>query len=369
METDSRPPWGRVGALRRRSEGADIAFEVNVGGAEGEGGAAERLEVFTTRPDTLFGVTYLVVAPEHPLVPRLASDPARRAEVDAYVAAAATKSDLERTELQKTKTGVHTGATATHPATGEAVPVLVADYVLGSYGSGAVMAVPAHDDRDLEFARALDLPVRTVVGPAGGEAAPAADLEEAFTAAGVCVNSAAADGGLSLNGLATPEAKAEVCRWLEATGRGARKVNYKLRDWLFARQRYWGEPFPVVYRPDAPDEPIPLREEDLPLRLPDVESYRPTGTGESPLAGVGEWVATSVPGSSPPEPAVRDTNTMPQWAGSCWYYLRFLDPQNSEVSHETGLARAGRTVDRLPSPSYTGRPPPPAPPRPAEGRP
>ena len=226
--------------------------------------------------------------------------------------------------------------------------------------------MPAHDERDFDFATEYDLPIKVVVEPAkgGGEAAADGALEAAFTDYGVSVNS-----GEGLDGLATEACKAAVIARLEGESKGESVTTFKLRDWVFSRQRYWGEPFPVVYRPDAPDEPIPLREEDLPLRLPDVESYRPTGTGESPLAGVGEWVGTSVPGSSPPEPAVRDTNTMPQWAGSCWYYLRFLDPQNSEVSHETGLARAGRTVDRLPSPSYTGRPPPPAPPRPAEGRP
>jgi len=292
-----------------RSEGAEVRFDL-----VGHEGA---LDVFTTRPDTLFGATYMVVAPEHPRVLEIASD-GQRAAVEAYVEAAARKSDLERTELSKEKTGVFTGATAVNPATGEEVPVWVADYVLGGYGSGAIMAVPAHDERDFEFARQFGLPVRQVVAPADGS-----DVELPFTGAGVATNSSA--GGLSLDGQGTAEAKAAAIAWLAETGRGEPRVNFKLRDWLFARQRYWGEPFPVVY-PEGSDKAVPVPESDLPVVLPDVggDQIKPGGDGRGPLANVTDWVQTTDPTSG--KPAVRDTNTMPQWAGSCWYYLRYISP-------------------------------------------
>ena len=307
-----------------RSEGAEIDFQV-------EGLAGQALRAFTTRADTLFGVTYVVVAPEHPLAESLAELGGNLEAVQAYVKEAAGKSELERTELQKAKTGVHTGAFAVNPANGERVPVLVADYVLGSYGSGAVMAVPGHDSRDREFAAAFDLPVRVVVAPGGkgggGEKGEAGEAET-FTEPGVVFASSCDDTGLSIDGLETADAKARVAGWLEERGLGGHKVNYKLRDWLFARQRYWGEPFPVVF-PEGSTEPVPVPEADLPVLLPEVESYAPSGDGNSPLAQVEDWVRTTVPGSS--RPGTRETNTMPQWAGSCWYYLRFIDPTNTKA--------------------------------------
>lgn len=287
-----------------KSEGAEVEFRVSNG--------ESRITVFTTRPDTLFGATYLVLAPEHPLVDAI-TVPACRAAVDAYRAAAARKSDLERTELQKEKTGVPTGASAINPVNGEPIPIWIADYVLWGYGTGAIMAVPAHDTRDHEFARAFGLPIRVVVQ------APDGQDSIGFTGDGVSV-----DSGL-ITGLPTPEAKAKITAWLEEKGFGKRKVNYKLRDWLFSRQRYWGEPFPIVH---VDGRPQPLSEHDLPVLLPDVRTYKPSGTGESPLATIADWLKTTDPTSG--KPALRETNTMPQWAGSCWYYLRFIDPKNAD---------------------------------------
>ena len=301
-----------------KSEGAQITFEI-----KGRPGVA--MEVFTTRPDTLFGATYCCLAPENDLVEKICSE-SQREKVAQYVKEAQKKSDLERTELQKTKTGVFTGAYAVNPVNGREIPVWVADYVLGSYGSGAVMAVPAHDERDFDFATENDLPVEWVVQPAKTkkEAKPVEERTQAFTKEGVNFNSSGSTG-LSLDGLATPKAKKTCLQWLEDNKCGKKQVNYKLRDWLFARQRYWGEPFPILYDTANPDVPIPLSEDDLPLTLPDVDSYEPTGTGESPLATVRQWVEVDKDGKS----YVRETNTMPQWAGSCWYYLRFLDPKNA----------------------------------------
>ncbi len=299
-----------------RSEGAEVDFPV-FGHAEND------IRVFTTRPDTLFGATYMVLAPEHPLVEEITTDE-QRDEVEAYRDAAARKSELERTELQKEKSGVFTGAHAVNPVTGFHIPIWVADYVLASYGTGAIMAVPAHDERDYEFATAYGLPIREVVS--GGDV-----REAAYTGDGTLVNSDSSDRaianiaerGVKLDGLSVPEAKEHITEWLESEGVGRRKVNYKLRDWLFSRQRYWGEPFPVVF---VDDEPHPLPEDVLPVALPEVERYEPSGTGESPLATIPEWVETTFDG----EPARRETNTMPQWAGSCWYYLRYLDPDNDQ---------------------------------------
>ena len=298
-----------------KSEGAEIQFKI-------KDVDDTAMEVFTTRPDTLFGATYCVLAPENKLVEKICTEE-HKDKVEKYVNEAQKKSDLERTELQKTKTGVFTGAYAINPVNGEEIPVWVADYVLGSYGSGAVMAVPAHDERDFEFAKQNGLGVKWVVKPAKGDLNESA--EEAFTKEGVNMHSSN-DKGLSLDGLTTKKAKKECIAWLDQQGFGKKKVNYKLRDWLFARQRYWGEPFPIVYDNANPDVPIPVSESDLPLTLPDVESYEPTGTGESPLAGVTDWIETTLNGN----PAKRETNTMPQWAGSCWYYLRFLDPENDK---------------------------------------
>lgn len=299
-----------------RSEGAEVRFDVQ--------GHDASITVFTTRPDTLWGATYMVLAPEHALVAQLTT-PEQRAAVEAYVQSAALKNDLERTELAKEKTGVFTGAHAINPMNGESIPIWIADYVLLSYGTGAIMAVPAHDDRDWEFARTFGLPIREVI--AGGDVEQAAYTD---TERGVAVNSD------FINGLGYREAFDKVVDWLEERALGRRKVNYKLRDWLFSRQRYWGEPFPIIHvsHPDGSSEVKLLPEHMLPVTLPEVTSYKPSGTGESPLATIEEWVNTTDPETG--LPARRETNTMPQWAGSCWYYLRFMDPENDEhfVSRE-----------------------------------
>jgi leucyl-tRNA synthetase len=298
-----------------RSIGADIDFRV--------AGHDETIRVFTTRPDTLFGATYMVLSPEHPLVDAIATDE-QKAAVVAYRAEAANKSELDRTDLNKDKTGVFTGGYAVNPCTGNDIPVWVADYVLMSYGTGAIMSVPGHDERDWEFAVKYDLPIIEVVK--GGDVTRAAytDSED-----GIVVNSA--NDEISINDLPVAEAKVKITAWLEEKGLGERTVNYKLRDWLFSRQRYWGEPFPVIF---VNGEPKPVREEDLPVTLPEVERYKPSGTGESPLATIEEWVNTTDPGTG--APARRETNTMPQWAGSCWYYLRYIDPgyEHGPVSPE-----------------------------------
>ena len=288
-----------------KSTGANVVFRL----ARGEGS----IEVYTTRPDTLFGATYMVLAPEHPLVDTITT-PDRRKEVEAYVQTASQKSDLERTDLAKEKTGVFTGAYAVNPVNGEEIPVWISDYILISYGTGAIMAVPGHDERDFEFAKKYDLSIIQVVSEDG----TLHELEEAFTENGVAVNSGEFDG------LQTLQFKEKIIGWLAERGAGEPAVNYKLRDWIFSRQRYWGEPIPLVHCPKCGIVPVPY--DELPLTLPEVESYKPTGTGESPLAAIEEWINTGCPACG--GPAKRETNTMPQWAGSCWYYLRFLDPQN-----------------------------------------
>jgi len=315
-----------------RSEGAQLAFEV-----PGVTGDENKLEVYTTRPDTLFGATYLVVAPEHPLVGAL-STAEQKAAVDAYVDAASRKSDLERTELAKEKTGVFTGSHAKHPLTGADVPVWVADYVLGTYGTGAIMAVPAHDDRDKEFAETFDLPIVQVVAPPVDE--NNADADACYSGAGTMINSAC--DALDVNGLDDATAGEKVTAWLTANGVGEKKVNFKLRDWLFARQRYWGEPFPVVY-PEGSDVPVAVPESELPLTLPDTDNFKPSGSGEGPLANIEDWVATVDPLGG--GPARRETNTMPQWAGSCWYYLRFIDPKNENAMIDGDLEKYWMPVD------------------------
>ena len=294
-----------------RSEGARIRFQL----CQADGSLLPEedafFDVFTTRPDTLFGATYCVLAPEHPLVERITA-PENRAAVEAYKAEASRKSDLARTELVKEKTGVNTGGYALNPVNGEVVPVWVADYVLITYGTGAIMAVPGGDERDWDFARQFDIPIIEVVQ--GGDMEKAAYLGD-----GPHVNSG------FLNGLNVADAKKKMTDWLEENKHGEGTINYKLRDWLFSRQRYWGEPFPVLH---VDGKPQPVDPNDLPILLPDVESFRPTGTGEPPLAAAREWVETTEPSSG--QPALRETNTMPQWAGSCWYFLRFLDPQNAD---------------------------------------
>ncbi|OGV40779.1 MAG: leucine--tRNA ligase [Lentisphaerae bacterium GWF2_57_35] len=289
-----------------RSEGAEVDFEV-------DGMLDAKIRVFTTRPDTLFGATYMVLSPEHPLVVRLTTADQSTA-IAHYREEAARKSDLERTELQKNKTGVFTGAYAINPVNHHRIPIWIADYVLSSYGTGAIMAVPAHDERDYAFARQFKLPIIEVVF--GGDIS-----KEAYVGDGKLVNSASQ--WVSIDGLSVPDAKKKIAVWLEEKGLGVRKVNYKLRDWLFSRQRYWGEPFPVIF---VDGQPQPLKPEELPLLLPEVETYTLSGTGESPLATIDSWVNTTDPETG--KPARRETNTMPQWAGSCWYYLRFVDPKN-----------------------------------------
>ena len=309
-----------------RSEGATVAFKVAGSGSEC-GEDVETVEVYTTRADTLFGATYVVVAPEHPLVSSGVVTAEAREAVDEYVDAAARKSDLERTELAKTKSGVFTGAYAVHPLTGENVPIWVGDYVLGSYGTGAVMAVPAHDSRDFEFAQAYGLPIKRVIRGGEGEGDNENAEELPYTDPGTAIESASAS--LDINGLSTPEAKAAVASWLAKNGLGGPKVNFKLRDWLFARQRYWGEPFPVVYKEGEEDgDPIGIPETDLPLVLPDTNDFAPSGTPDPPLAKQTEWMKAVDPISG--APAIREASTMPQWAGSCWYYLRYVDPSNAQ---------------------------------------
>ena len=282
-----------------RSEGAQIDFSIEE--------SSEAIRVFTTRPDTLFGATYIVIAPEHPTVNSLTQD-AKHKQVQKYCIQATRKSELERSELQKSKTGVFTGSYAINPANKKRIPIWIADYVLGNYGTGAVMAVPGEDQRDWEFAKAHGLPIiRTVAPPENFEG-------EAYTGQGLSINSD------FLNGLSVEEAKKRIIIWLKEKNAGGPIINYKLRNWLFSRQRYWGEPMPIIHGKDG--EIIPLNESDLPLTLPKVDKYEPTGTGESPLAGIDDWVNTGI--------GKRETNTMPQWAGSCWYYLRYTDPLNND---------------------------------------
>jgi leucyl-tRNA synthetase len=333
-----------------RSEGAEVDF------FQPESGA--KITVFTTRPDTLFGATYMVLAPEHWLVTPLTSE-AQHSQVIKYKEAVSKKSDLERTELAKDKTGVYIGSDVINPVNGERIPIFIADYVLASYGTGAIMAVPGHDERDFEFARQYGLSIKPVVTPTDDwlrsrkaslippceeqanliDPIPASVVDrsedalrkayfadctkagEAFGELGTAVNSANAE--ISLNGLPTAEAKAKITAWLEAKGLGKKTINYKLRDWLFSRQRYWGEPFPIVWRRDASGQPYheALPESALPLLPPALTDYKPTASGEPPLARAKDWVNL-------PDGAVREVNTMPQWAGSCWYYLRYLDAKN-----------------------------------------
>ena len=294
-----------------KSEGAEVDFQVD--------GHAAKIRVFTTRPDTLFGATYMVLSPEHKLVGQITT-PEQAAAVKQYQEFAATKSDLERTELAKEKTGVWTGAYAINPVNGEKIPVWIADYVLATYGTGAIMAVPAHDLRDFEFAEKFSLGIVQVVEPdksVGHHSGPTG----CFAGEGLVVNSANSE--ISLNGLPTAEAKAKITVWLESKGLGQKTVNFKLRDWLFSRQRYWGEPFPIIWKkgPDGQLYHEALPESSLPLLPPTLEDYKPTASGEPPLARAKDWLHL-------PDGSVRETNTMPQWAGSCWYYLRYLDAKN-----------------------------------------
>lgn len=288
-----------------KSEGAEVTFKI-------DGHAEKDFVVFTTRPDTLFGATYAVLAPEHPYVKEITTA-GQREQVEAYLDGVQKKSDLERTDLAKDKTGVFTGAYAINPVNNKKVPIWVADYVLMSYGTGAIMAVPAHDERDYEFAQKFDLPIVEVV--AGGDV-----TKEAYTGDGEHVNSD------FLNGLGKDESITKAIEWLEENGKGEKKITYRLRDWLFARQRYWGEPIPIIHWEDGTMTAVP--EEELPLELPKMSEIKPSGTGESPLANNEEWVNVVDPDTG--KKGRRETNTMPQWAGSSWYFLRYVDPNNSE---------------------------------------
>jgi leucyl-tRNA synthetase len=306
-----------------RSEGAEVTFNIE--------GHDETFTVFTTRPDTLFGATYAVLAPEHSFVNKITTNEQRQA-VEAYIDKVKTKSDLERTDLAKEKTGVFTGAYAINPANGEKMPIWIADYVLVSYGTGAIMAVPAHDERDYEFAKQFNLPIKPVV--AGG------DIEtEAYTGDGEHINSE------FLNGLNKEEAITKMISWLEEKGIGTKKVTFRLRDWLFSRQRYWGEPIPIIHWEDGTMTAVP--EDQLPLTLPKTKNIKPSGTGESPLAVIDEWVNVVDPETG--KKGRRETNTMPQWAGSCWYYLRYIDPKNDQA-----LASKEKLEHWLPVDVYIG---------------
>ena len=306
-----------------RSVGASIKFAL-------ENDAETKIEVFSTRPDTIFGASCLVLAPEHDLVAKLTTSE-QKAAVDAYIDEVAHKSDLERTDLAKDKTGVFTGSYVINPVNGQKVPVWIADYVLASYGTGAIMVVPAHDERDYEFAKKFDLPIIPVIEGGNIE-------QEAYTGEGKHINSD------FLNGLNKEDAIAKAIAWLEEKGIGAKKVNYRLRDWTFSRQRYWGEPIPVIHWEDGETTLVP--EEELPLYLPATNDIKPSGTGESPLANLEDWVNVIDENG---RKGKRETNTMPQWAGSSWYFLRYVDPHNHEA-----IADKAKLEKWLPVDLYVG---------------
>ncbi len=302
-----------------RSEGAEVTFDID--------GTDKNFTVFTTRPDTLFGATYAVLAPEHKLVAQITTADQKEA-VEVYLDKVKLKSDLERTDLAKEKTGVFTGAYAVNPVNGHKMPIWIADYVLATYGTGAIMAVPAHDERDYEFAKEFGLDIKAVLE--GG------DVEnEAFTGDGKHINSG------FLDGLDKVEAIAKAIEWLEKKGVGEKKISYRLRDWLFSRQRYWGEPIPMIHWEDGTTTPVP--ECELPLVLPKTDNIRPSGTGESPLANITDWVNVVDPETG--KKGRRETNTMPQWAGSSWYFLRYIDPNNTEAIADPELLKRWLPVD------------------------
>ena len=305
-----------------KSYGAEIDFEVE--------GLHKRIKVFTTRPDTLYGATFMVLAPGHKLVSELTTAEQKEA-IDEYVFAASTKSSVDRVS-SKEKTGVFTGSYAVNPLNNERIPIWVADYVLEDYGTGAIMCVPAHDERDFEFAKKFGLKITQVITKEGSQDM---ELEEAYTEEGIMINSA------HFNGIPSTEAKEVIASYLEENGIGKKTINYKLRDWVFSRQRYWGEPIPIIHCEKCGTVPVP--EEDLPVVLPNVESYQPTDTGESPLSAIDEWVNTTCPICG--GPAKRETNTMPQWAGSSWYFLRYPDPHNDDEFASKESLRAWLPVD------------------------
>ena len=308
-----------------KSEGAEITFDIK--------DRDSTFTVFTTRPDTLFGATYCVLAPEHPIVSQITHPDAVSAVYD-YVQKAANKSDLQRTDLATEKTGVFTGAYAINPCNNEPIPIWVADYVLMTYGTGAIMAVPGHDERDHEFATTFNIPIVEVIS--GGDLLNKAIEEEAYEGDGICVNSD------FLNGLRVDDAKEKMITWLESEKKGTRQVQYRLRDWLFSRQRYWGEPFPLAHLEDGTIVQLP--DDHLPVELPPIDAYKPTADGKPPLARADEtWLKVKLPDG---QIATRETNIMPQWAGSCWYYLRFLDAHNTDAPFDTDLERYWMPVDQ-----------------------
>ncbi len=316
-----------------KSEGAHVHFIEEASG--------ETLTVFTTRPDTLFGATYLVLAPEHPLVAKITTLQQKEAVIE-YQKETASKSDLDRTELNQKKSGVFTGSYAKNPVNGQSIPIWISDYVLTGYGTGAIMAVPAHDERDFEFAKTFHLPIVSVCDPVGETDETREQIrksERPWTGEGKVVNSAC--GVFSINGLEIEEAKRAIIEWMEQHGKGAGAVTYKLRDWLFSRQRYWGEPFPLLKLEDGSIRV--LREDELPLCPPEVPNYKPTPTGESPLAQAKEWIEVDDPVSG--KRAKRETHIMPQWAGSCWYYLRFCDPSNCNAPWDPSKEKYWLPVD------------------------
>ena len=322
-----------------KSVGAEVTFKTTAGNS---------VTVYTTRPDTLFGATYMVLAPEHPLVKELTT-PENAEAVKAYQEAAAAKSELDRTsDNSKEKTGCFTGSYAIDPVNGREIPIWIADYVLISYGTGAIMAVPAHDTRDFDFAKAFGLPVICIIEPDAEQAkAEGVDVaavlrgEACWTGEGKLINSANEDG-LNLNGMSVKESKPAATRWLEERGMGKEAVKYKLRDWLFSRQRYWGEPFPIIHFEDGSIELVD--ESELPVALPDMEDFKPSGTGEPPLSKApAEWLNYTCPKTG--RKGRRELNTMPQWAGSCWYYLRYIDPKNENVFCDPELLKHWMPVD------------------------
>jgi leucyl-tRNA synthetase len=317
-----------------RSTGAEVDFKIE--------GLSENLTVFTTRPDTLFGATYMVIAPEHPLTDVITSTE-HKSKVNNYIKATSLKSDLDRTDLAKEKTGVFTGRYALNPINNKQIPIWVADYVLTGYGTGAIMAVPAHDTRDFEFAQKFNLPIVCIQDPDVTDPEQKKRIlngNECWTEDGIYINSADTSTGIDINGLNKESGIAKITRWLESKNLGKSKINYKIRDWLFSRQRYWGEPFPVIHWEDG--QVTVMSDEDLPLELPELENYLPGETGESPLSHSDEWLnITDKNGRN----GRRETNTMPNWAGSCWYYLRFIDPNNDKLIFDKAKEEYWMPVD------------------------
>jgi leucyl-tRNA synthetase len=317
-----------------RSTGAEVDFSIEA--------LNENLTVFTTRPDTLFGATYMVIAPEHPLTGRITTNEYYNIVAD-YIKATSLKSELDRTDLAKEKTGVFTGRFARNPVNNKQIPIWVADYVLTGYGTGAIMAVPAHDTRDFEFAMKFQLPVSCIQDPDvsdPGQRKRIIEGKECWTEDGKYINSSDAYTGIDINGLNKEAGIARITKWLESKGLGKAKVNYKLRDWLFSRQRYWGEPFPVIHWEDG--EITVMNDAELPLELPELEKYLPGESGESPLSNSGEWLNVT---DNKGRKGKRETNTMPQWAGSCWYYLRFIDPGNDKAIFDPAKEKYWMPVD------------------------